>query len=94
MTLYELLRKLVNGERIYDEDKANANALIDRLEQLNAFGSTALYVGEHECESDNKPVHISDSPSWQNEPPWRGPKYWNLPSHQATHCKFCGREME
>jgi hypothetical protein len=90
MTLYDLLRKLVNGERIWDSDKADANNLIDKLEQLNAFGSTALYVGEHEC-MPSPPKTIYDTPNWITGRAWETKPI--TASRTVVNCTVCGREM-
>lgn len=91
MTLYDLLRKLVTGERIWENERADALDLIDKMEALNAFGSTALYIGQHECEAGT-PQKILVRPKYDQG---RGNyKYWDYDSRWVTQCKICGREME
>ena len=89
MTLYDLLRKLINGERIWDSEKADALNLIDKMEALNAFGSTALYVGEHECIA-GPPQTIYETPQWVRGKP---ANYYQTPSRVVTSCKVCGKEL-
>jgi hypothetical protein len=90
VTLYDLLRKLVNGERMWENDKADANSLIDKLEQLNAFGSTALYVGEHEC-VPGLPKNIYDTPNWITGRGWETRPITTF--RTVANCTICGREM-
>jgi hypothetical protein len=92
MTFYDLLRKWVNGERIWDNEKADALDLIDKMEMLNAFGSTALYVGQHDCEP-GEPTTIYNTPNWITGAGRWETKPWRTDSRTVVQCKVCGREM-
>lgn len=89
MTLYDLLRKLINGERIWDDEKADALNLIDKMEALNAFGSTALYVGEHECIAGPE-TKIYETPNWIRD---RYQPSYQTPSRTVIQCTICGKEL-
>lgn len=54
MTLYQLLRRLVQQAHMSETETNDALALIDRLQESNAFSTTAQQVKAqgHECYPD------------------------------------------
>jgi hypothetical protein len=54
MTLYNLLRRLVQLCPMAESEKNDALALIDRLQEINAFSTSAQQVSAkaHECYYD------------------------------------------
>jgi hypothetical protein len=89
VNLYELLRRLVTGQTFYPEDREAALDLIEKLEKLNAFGSVALYTGDHVCEGELVTVWDDPQPS-----AFRGRQYTPPKARQIMRCKECKREMD
>jgi hypothetical protein len=55
MTLYNLLRRLVQLSPMSEPEKNDALALIDRLQEINAFSTVAqqVHAKGHECYYDH-----------------------------------------
>jgi hypothetical protein len=88
VNLYELLRKLIRGDHFYPEDTEAALNLVQKMEQLNAFGSVALYTGDHVCQGEVIRVEVPNTSAF------RGKAY--IPPEYKTikRCVECKREME
>jgi hypothetical protein len=88
VTLYELLRKLIRGDHFYPEDTEAALDLVSKLETLNAFGSVALYTGDHVCTPETIRVEVPNTSAFRG-------KQWTAPTYQTIkRCIECKRVMD
>lgn len=88
MNLYELLRKLIRGDHFYPEDTEAALDLVAKMQALNAFGSVALYTGDHVCVGELVKVEIPNTSAF------RGRSYEPPTYKTIKRCVECKREME